>query len=334
MNNTNKKNLVSGMRPTGQLHIGHYMGVLRNWVKLQNTEKYNNFFFVADWHTLTTQYSKTDELQFNINEVIKDFIACGLDPNKSLIYKQSYITEIAELNLLFSMICPHNWVEKDPTLKDLVRGAKNNNISELTSGMLGYPILQTADIAMFKGELIPVGKDQVAHLEISRDIVRKFNNSYNIEYFPECKPLLTDTPVLLGVDNTKMSKSFNNDIKLADSDEQTLKQVKKMLTDTNRINLTDRGNVKNCSVVYKYYEIFGNEEINTQVQEQCHNALRGCMACKKQLSELINEYLADIRIKRQSITDSDIQDILVQGNTQAKELAAKNIQEIRDIMKI
>ncbi|HEY9886138.1 MAG TPA: tryptophan--tRNA ligase, partial [Vampirovibrionales bacterium] len=333
-----KLNLISGTRPTGSLHLGHYLGVLRNWVELQNTEKYNCFFFIADWHSLTTKYSDTNEIQKNTIEVAKDFLASGLDPTKSTIYVQSAIPEIAELHLLLSMITPNNWVERDPTLKDLVRAFNGNKIKEeteienntnnqLTYGMLGYPILQTSDILSFQGSLVPVGKDQVAHLEMSRDIARKFNSLYQVELFPEPKPLLTKTPVVLGVDGDKMSKSYNNDIKLAASEEETFKMVKQMVTDAERIKKTDPGNTERCLVPYPYYKIFADTETQKLVKEECEGAQIGCFDCKKRLSGLINDYFADIRTKRKGLNDEEVISILKEGNARAKEKASKVLDQ-------
>lgn len=331
---SNKKNLVSGMRPTGQLHLGHYMGVLRNWVSLQNSQEYECFFFIADWHSLTTSYSQTSNLKDNIIEVAKDFLASGIDPERSCIYVQSAIPEIAELHILLSMLTPHNWVERDPTLKDLVKAASNNNISELSYGMLGYPVLQTADILAFRGEVVPVGKDQEAHLEMSREIARRFNHIYDTDILPECKALFTETPSIRGVDNQKMSKSYNNDIKLAADQDITFSQVKKMITDPQRQKVSDPGDTSNCQVVYPYYEIFADQGILSDVKEQCHSAQRGCFPCKKQLAEILNAYLEPLRERRSQIQDGEVKDILHHNNQKARSIAKQYMEEIRDIMSL
>ena len=277
-----KKNLVSGMRATGKLHLGHYMGVLKNWITFQNSNKYNCFFFVADWHSLTTKYSETSELRKNIIEVTKDFLAAGLDPEKSCVYVQSWVPQIAELHLLFSMLTPNNWLEGAPTLKDLVKAAQNSQISELTYGMLGYPVLQSADILAFKASLVPVGKDQESHLEIARDIARRFNHTFKTDLMPEPKALFTETSLLLGVDGCKMSKSFKNDIKLSATEDETLKQVKAMITDIERKKRDDKGSTDRCQVPFGYYKIFTNEQTQAQVKTECESAQRGCMDCKVQ----------------------------------------------------
>jgi tryptophanyl-tRNA synthetase len=335
----NKNNLVSGMRPTGQLHFGHYLGVIRNWVELQNADKYNCFFFVADWHSLTTKYTDTSELQQNIIEVAKDFLACGLDENKSIIYVQSAIPEIAELHLLLSMITPNNWAERDPTLKDLVRAAAGGKEEgeagvSLSYGMLGYPILQTSDILTLKGSLVPIGKDQEAHLELSREIARRFNYIFGTEFFPEPKPVFTDTPLVLGVDGGKMSKSFNNDLKIAATPEETIARVKQMITDAQRLKKTDPGNTERCLVPFPFYKIIGNEEVIASVKEECETAARGCVQCKMQLAELINNFLQPIREKRNSLDEEKVKLILKEGNQRARSQAKQVLSEVRKIMNL
>ncbi|MDX1920485.1 MAG: tryptophan--tRNA ligase [Candidatus Caenarcaniphilales bacterium] len=367
-----KQNLVSGMRPTGKLHIGHYLGVLRNWVQLQNSEKYNCFFFIADWHSLTTKISEETELESNIIEVARDFLACGLDPNKSTIYVQSAIPEIAELHLLLSMITPNNWAERDPTLKDLVRAAANSKKkilvdsvapsdqnehkgsldmappvkeagevtktdgekSNLTYGMLGYPVLQTSDILTFRGYFVPVGKDQEAHLEMSRDIANRFNYLFETDFFPEPKPLFTETPTVKGTDGGKMSKSFNNDIKISATEEETWLQVKKMITDTQRIKRTDPGDTDRCLVPFTYYKIFAEPEVINKTKLECETALRGCMDCKKLLAEVINNYFKEIREKRQLFSDAEILSILEEGNLKAQSKAKETLKKVRELMQI
>jgi len=329
-----KKSLVSGMRPTGKLHIGHYMGVLRNWVSLQNSDKYDCFFFVADWHALTTGYSHNSELQSNTLEVVKDFLGCGLNPDKSTIYTQSAIPEIAQLHLLLSMITPHNWVERDPTLKDLIRAAESNSISELSYGMLGYPVLQTADILLFRGGKVPVGKDQVAHLEISRQIARRFNKLFDCDFFAEPEALLTDTHTLAGTDGQKMSKSYNNDLKISHNEAQTTTQCKKMITDPQRIKRSDPGNTEQCQVVFPYYKIFADEEMLNTVKDECHNAKIGCLDCKTRLAKQINNFFSSIRRQREDISDQQAQKVLEQGNQIAREHAQNNLRQIKEIMKL
>ena len=321
------KNLVSGTRPTGSLHLGHYFGVLQNWVKLQNSGEYNCHFFIADWHSLTTNYTDTQDLQKHTMECAKDFLACGLDPNKSLIYVQSAAPAIAQLHLILSMIVPNNWLERDPTLKDMIGEAG------LNYGLLGYPVLQTADILAFKGQVVPVGKDQEAHLELSRDIVRKFNQNCKQDFFLEPQPIFTETPKVLGLDGQKMSKSKGNDLKLASSAENTTKGILQMITDPNRKKRSDPGRTENCLVPFKYYQMLAPSKM-IQVKQDCESAQIGCVDCKKLLAAEINAYFAPIREKRQSLKDEDVQEILQAGNKRAKEGAQNTLQQVAEIMKL
>ena len=261
--------VVSGMRPTGKLHLGHYVGVLRNWVELQH--RHDCFFFVADWHALTTKYMDTAQLRAHVLEMAIDWLAAGLDPAKATLYVQSAVPEVAELHLLLSMMTPSKWVETDPTLKDMVammRGqgappstasggdAVDADLGELTYGLLGYPILQTADILAVKGTQVPVGKDQLAHLEISRDIARRFNHITGSAVFAEPRPLLTDVPMLTGLDGRKMGKSFNNAIFLADSEDETWQKLRVAVTDPARVKKSDPGNPDDCVAIYPLYPVF------------------------------------------------------------------------------
>lgn len=331
-----KKRLLSGIRPTGALHIGHYLGVLRNWAKLQN--EHECFYFIADWHTLTTKYKDTSELQSDIIEVAKDMIASGIDPNKSTVYVQSSIPAVAELHLLLSMVTYQNWVERDPTLKDMVRLLAEDEEKakeEVTYGLLGYVVLQTADILSVLGEHVPVGGDQVAHLELSRDIARRFNFIYKTSLFPEPKPLLTETYSVPGIDGRKMSKSLDNDIKIVDTEEITKKKVLKMITDPKKIKLSDKGEPKDCQVAYKHYEIFADKKTLTLVQEECRGAKIGCVDCKKRLADIMNDYFSEIREKRASLNnDKDILEILNIGNKKARQVVKDTLEKVRDVMKL
>lgn len=331
-----KKRLLSGIRPTGALHIGHYLGVLQNWAKLQN--EHECFFFIADWHTLTTKYKDTKELQSNIIEVAKDITASSIDPNKAILYVQSAIPEVAELHLLLSMVTYQNWVERDPTLKDMVRLLAEDEEKakqEVTYGLLGYPILMASDILSVLGEFVPVGKDQVAHLELTRDIARRFNHIYKTDLFPEPKPLLTKTPSVPGIDGHKMSKSLNNDIKLCESREETLKKVKQMITDPKKIKKTDAGNPQDCQVAYKHYEIFADKKTLEVVQDECIGAKIGCVDCKTRLAGIVNDLLSEIREKRESLkNDNEILEILDMGNKRARQVVKQTLQKVREVMKL
>lgn len=331
-----KKRLLSGIRPTGALHLGHYLGVLRNWAKLQN--EHDCYFFIADWHTLTTKYKDTSELQSDIIEVAKDVIASGIDPEKVTLYVQSAVPEVAELHLLLSMITFQNWVERDPTLKDMVRLLAEDEKKakeEVTYGLLGYPVLMTADILSVFGEYVPVGGDQVAHIELCREIARRFNYVYKTDLFPEPQPLLTETYSVLGIDGRKMSKSLNNDIKLVDSNEITKRKVLQMITDPKKIKLTDRGEPNDCQVAYKHYEIFADDKTLQVVQDECRGAKIGCVDCKTRLATIINDYFSPVRKKRENLTsDKEIIEILNSGNKKARQVAHSTLQKVREVMKL
>ena len=335
-----KDNLVSGMRSTGKLHLGHYMGVLTNWVKLQ--EEYNCFYFVADWHALTTKYDSTENLKQDKLDVVIDWLACGINPDKSTVYYQSNVLQIAELHVLLSMITPNNWVERDPTLKDMVKiiknkdGDKSENVPQLNYGLLGYPILMSADIMAMNGAVVPVGVDQLAHLEITRDIARRFNNIYKTELFNEPAPKLTQIPLLMGVDGQKMGKSFHNDIKISDDEETTSKKIMQCITDRSRARKDDPGHPDKCEVAYKYYEIFSDSETLNQVNCECKAGQRGCADCKRQLGKIINDKFAPIREKRKdNEKDLDrVYDIIREGNKKASIEAEKTLKKVRDAVNI
>ena len=359
-----KKRIMSGMRPTGKLHIGHYMGVLKNWVALQS--EYECYFAVADWHALTTKFDKTEDLKQNVVEVVLDWLACGIDPATSHIYVQSLVPQTAELHIYLSMITPQNWVERDPTLKDMVkamRGEHPINVSRtflaneevlviddetiqeeiirqgkelLSYGLMGYPVLQSADIMTFNADLVPVGQDQVAHIEITRDIARRFNHIYKTDFFnePQCK--LTQVPMLKGVDGQKMGKSFNNDIKISDDEDTTTKKIMKGITDANRIKRDDPGQVENCEVIYPYYEIFTDEATCAKVKLECEGATRGCADCKRQLAASVNEYFRPIRAKRKELEQNMdyVEQIIKEGSARAAQEAQKTIEQVRKLVKM
>ncbi|MCX5715920.1 MAG: tryptophan--tRNA ligase, partial [Candidatus Omnitrophica bacterium] len=245
------KNLLSGMRPTGPLHLGHLLGALNNWVKLQ--EEYTCFYMVADWHALMSEYEDPKDLVKNGIEIVKDWVACGIDPKKSVVFLQSAVPEHLELTMVFSVITPLGWLERCPTYKEQLREIKGKDIT--TYGFLGYPVLQAADIALYRANAVPVGVDQLPHLELTREIVRRFHSLYKKEIFPEPEPLLTSVPKLLGLDNRKMSKSFGNFIALSDPADVIRKKVAQMITDPERIKLLDKGRPNICNV-FSYYNVF------------------------------------------------------------------------------
>lgn len=331
-----KKRIMSGMRPTGKLHLGHYFGVLKNWVNLQN--EYDCYFSIADWHALTTKYNQTSEMKQNVTDVLLDWLCAGLNPDKSTIYLQSLVPQTAQLHIYLSMITPQNWVERDPTLKDLAKimDTKKENMSNLSYGLFGYPVLMTADILTFNAHLVPVGIDQVAHVELSRDIARRFNNIYGCEYFIEPQPKLTQVPLLKGLDGNKMGKSFNNDIKISDTPEVTEKKIKTGITDRNRIRKDDKGNPDNCEVIYDYWKIFGSNDDINEICEGCKNATIGCMECKKRLAQKVNETLEPMREKRLELANdmNYVNDILHNGSKQAQIKAQKVLDGAVDVIKM
>ncbi|MBP7212107.1 tryptophan--tRNA ligase [bacterium] len=337
MENTAKKRIVSGMRSTGKLHFGHYLGVIENWVKLQ--EDYDCYFFVADWHALTTKFDDTKNLKQDVTDVVIDWLSCGLDPNKCTIYVQSMIPEIAELNIYLGMVTPQNWVERDPTLKDMAKILKTkegaNNI-QVSYGLMGYPVLMSADIMMFNAEYVPVGKDQLAHLEITRDIARRFNNVYDRELFVEPQPKLTQVPLLCGLDGNKMGKSFHNDIKISDTAETTAKRIMQAITDRSRIHKEDLGHTDQCEVAYKYWEIFGNKEELEQIKTGCEAGTLGCADCKRRLGCVINEKFAPIRAKRKYYEEhlDEVHEIIRAGSEKARHNAQKILQKVRKAVKM
>lgn len=306
------------------------MGVLRNWITLQ--EQFPCFFMVADWHALTTKYDSTDNLKNDIPEMALDWLAAGINPEKSTMYVQSSIPEEAELHLLLSMITPAKWVQTDPTLKDMVAMLHE----DLSYGLLGYPILQTVDILSVRAGLVPVGKDQLAHLEISRDIARRFNHLYGADFFAEPRPLLTETPMLLGLDGRKMGKSYNNAIFLSDSADETWAKIKTGITDPARIKRTDPGNPEQCEVIYKYYEAFAPQEVRSLAAEECKTAARGCMDCKKILAEIVNESMAPLR-ERRALYAADrgqVERILKEGGDKARSVCQDTLSHVKTMMKL
>ena len=329
-----KERIVTGMRPTGRLHLGHYLGVIQNLVKLQH--EYECFFFVADWHALTTKYDCTENLKNDIRDVVIDWLSSGIDPNLSTIYLQSLVPEIAELNIYLGMITPQNWVERDPCLKDMAKilRTKEGAGSQINYGLMGYPVLMSADIMMFNANAIPVGIDQVAHIEITRDIARRFNNIYKTDFFNEPKALLNDCSLICGLDGNKMGKSFQNDIKISDTDEVTAKKIMTAITDRSRMRKDDPGHPDECEVAYKYWKIFGNKEQIETVRCECKKGLRGCADCKRQLGALINEKFAPVREKRRyyEAHPQEVDKIIREGSEKARIEAQKILKEVRNIV--
>lgn len=324
-----KGTILSGMRPTGALHLGNYFGALENWVRLQN--EYDCYFFIADWHALTTGYEDTSEIIKNIDELLIDYISAGLDPEKCTIFVQSKIKEHAELHLLFSMSTPLTWLYRCPTYKDQLAQMKDRNIT--TYGFLGYPCLQAADILMYKANYVPVGEDQVPHLELTREIARRFNFLYK-EVFPEPQPLLTKAKVLPGLDGRKMSKSYGNTIALSDSPDEVRQKVSTMITDPARIRKTDPGHPEVCAV-YAFHKVFNEEEV-PEIEEQCRGGKIGCVQCKRRLADKMVEYLSPVYERRQEVLKKPeyIREVVEAGNEKAGKTAGNTMKEVRSAMKI
>ena len=319
--------VVSGMRPTGKLHLGHYIGVLENWKKLQ--DEYEAFFFVADWHALTTKFDEKIDLRKNSIDLVKEWIACGIEPEKCNLYIQSEIKEHAELYLILNMITPVSWLERNPTYKDAMlqeEYKKKNN-----AGFLTYPVLQTADIILYDADVVPIGEDQKPHLELAREIVRHFHFLYKTEIFTEPKELLTKNPRLPGLDGRKMSKSFSNAIYLEDTPEEIWNKVRKAKTDTSRIKKTDPGHPDVC-IVFDYHKAFSSEEEVKEIKEACEAGSIGCVECKKRCAANIDKILAPIREKKASLNDSEILDIISKGNERAKKMAENKMKEVNKII--
>lgn len=329
-----QKRIMSGMRPTGKLHLGHYFGVISNWVNLQND--YDCYFSVADWHALTTNYDKTEQLKNNVYNVIIDWLACGINPEKATIFVQSKIPEIAELNIYLGMVTPQNWVERDPTLKDMAKILRNKDgqNSQIGFGLMGYPVLMSADILAVNAHYVPVGIDQVAHVELTRDMARRFNNVYKTDYFNEPTPKLNNCPLLCGVDGSKMGKSFNNDIKISDDEETTQKKIMQCITDRSRARKDDLGHPDKCEVAFKYWQIFGSQEELQSIEDECKAGQRGCADCKRQLAKKVNEYFKDIRERRKYYENhlEEVDEIVQKGVEKSRKISKKILEDVRNIV--
>jgi tryptophanyl-tRNA synthetase len=325
-----KQRVLSGMRPSGKLHLGNLAGALENWKKLQ--EDYDCFFFVADWHALTTEYNCPETIQESIREMILDWLSVGLSPVKSVLFLQSRIKEHAELHLLLSMITPLPWLERVPTYKEQQQELANRDLG--TYGFLGYPLLQTADIIIYKADKVPVGIDQVPHVELSREIARRFNFCYR-PVFPPPEPLLTEIPKLLGMDGRKMSKSYNNAIFIADSPQEIRDKVGQMFTDPNRIKRRDPGNPDICNV-FAFHRVYSSAETVEQVHLDCRRAAIGCVEDKKNLAENMVAYLSPIHDRRRQYLQQRglVEEVLEDGCQRARRVACQTMEEVRAAMKI
>ena len=325
--------VLSGTRPTDRLHLGNLFGALDNWKKFQGEigKKYETcFFMIADWHALTTEYEKPKQLKENIRQVAIDYISAGIDPDLSTIFVQSSVKEHAELLLLLSMLTPIAWLERNPTYKEQLQEMKEKDIK--THGFLGYPVLQAADILLYKATTVPVGLDQMPHLELCREIVRRFNFLYQKEVFPEPKGILTEVPKLAGLDGRKMSKSFGNAIYLSDSGDVLGKKVMMTVTDPARVRRQDKGHPEVCTV-YSYHEIFSKRSLET-IAGECREAGRGCTDCKKELFKNMSESLRPVHESREKLekNPSKVDQILNRGTEKARKQAQETLKEVKEVM--
>ncbi len=325
-----KKRILSGMRPTGKLHLGNYEGALKNWVKLQDS--YESFHFVADWHALTSDYADTSQIHDNTMLMVTDWLAAGLDPNKCTMFVQSLVPEHAELHVYFSAVTPLGWLERVPTYKEQRENITDKDLRNYA--FLGYPVLQAADICMYKAHYVPVGQDQVAHVELTREIVRRFNNFYG-DVFPEPEARMTANPKLTGTDGRKMSKSYSNTIELSDSPDTIRAKTRQMITDRTRIKRVDPGHPEDCDVC-QMHRMFVTAELADKYDDDCRNARIGCVDRKKALAEALIEYLAPITERLNYYRDhqDEVRDILLEGSKRAREEAGRVMGEVRRAMKI
>lgn len=325
-----KQRILSGMRPTGPLHLGNYHGALANWVNMQ--DQYECFFFIADWHALTSDYEDTQFITENISQMMIDWLSVGLSPEKSTLFVQSQIKEHAELFLLLSMITPLAWLERNPTYKDQIVQLNNKDVS--TFGFLGYPVLQAADIIMYMADAVPVGIYQVPHVEITREIARRFNYLYG-EIFPEPKSVLTETPKILGLDRRKMSKSYDNAIYLSDEPDVIRAKVLQMITDPQRMRKSDPGNPDICNV-YEFHKLYSKEETILKIKNECKIAKIGCVECKKIIGENLIASLAPIQDKRFYYEKHRelVNETISEGCKKARSIAKKTMELVRSAVKI
>jgi len=323
-----KKRILSGMRPTGPLHIGHLVGALENWLKMQET--YECFFMVADWHALTTEYENPANIRAYVRELLLDFLSVGLDPEKSVIFVQSDVKEHAELALLLGMSTPLGWLERVPTYKEQMQQLSTKDLS--TYGFLGYPLLQAADIIIYHAHCVPVGQDQLPHLELTREVVRRFNYMYKNDYFIEPQGLLSEASRLLGTDGRKMSKSYNNAVFLKDNQDEVRAKIDQMITDPARIRLQDKGHPEVCQV-YAWHQVFTPGE-KDEIADGCRNACFGCRQCKKKLFENLWVRMEPIQQKRKALEadTTGLEDLRVRGAEAARKVASKTIEDVHRLM--
>jgi len=324
---SNKQRLLSGMQPTQpRLHLGNLEGALRNWVRLQ--DEYKLYCCVVDWHALTTMSEDPSQIAANCREVALDYLAAGIDPEKTSLFIQSHVKEHAELHLLFSMVTPLGWLERVPTYKEKKQNLKTESEPY---GLLGYPVLQAADILLYKPYGVPVGKDQAPHLELSREIGRRFNHLYG-DVFPEFVNIIGEVPVMLGLDGRKMSKSYDNAIYINETTDETAAKIKTAYTDPEKIRKDDPGHPDGCAV-FSLHSVYNKPNL-PQVESECRSGARGCVACKKECTEAVNTALQSIRDRRRQIDAGSLEAILKKGADEARTFAAQTMDEVRAAMKL
>lgn len=322
--------VLSGMQPSGLMHLGNLLGALENWKSLQ--AQYECYFFVADWHAMSTNYADTGRIKEFTQELLIDWLAAGIDPERATVFVQSSIPEHAILHLLFSMIVPIPWLERNPTYKEKQEEIKEKDLS--TYGFLGYPVLQAADILLYKPDIVPVGKDQLPHLELTREIGRRFNNLYS-PVFPEPKEHLTQFPKVMGTDGRKMSKSYGNTINLSDTEPVVRQKLKTMVTDPARVRRTDKGNPDVCPV-FDFHKIYSSADVVKQVDQDCRTAAIGCIDCKRQVADAMVERYQPMWDKRATILQhpEQTQEMVEEGRKRASHVAQETMQEVKTAMKI
>ncbi len=331
---SSRPRVLSGMRPTGKLHLGNYMGALANWVKLQDSGQYECYFFIADWHALTTDYADPSNIEPNSREVMLDYLAAGLDPKKTVLFQQSRVPQHAELPLLLGMITPLGWLERVPSYKEMQENLTSKDLT--TYGFLGYPVLMASDILLYQPKYVPVGQDQQAHVELTREVARRFNNFYKLngrEVLPEPDVLLTPSPKLPGTDGRKMSKSYGNTILISDPEPIVRQKLKTMVTDPARIRRKDPGDPDKCPVG-DLHKVFSTPETLTKVYEGCRTAGIGCIECKGWAADALVQILNPIQERRARFTPDEVEDILKDGSDRARTRAEQTMTEVRAAMQL
>jgi tryptophanyl-tRNA synthetase len=326
--------VLSGMRPTGKLHLGNYMGALANWVKLQDSAQYECYFFIADLHALTTDYADTSKIAPNTLEVALDFLAAGLDPEKSTIFVQSQVGQHYELPLRLGMITPLGWLERVPSYKEMQENLASKDLT--TYGFLGYPVLMASDILLYQPQFVPVGQDQQAHVELTREIARRFNQFYKLdgaEVLPEPKVLLTPSPKLPGTDGRKMSKSYGNTIELTDAEPVVRQKLKTMVTDPARIRRTDPGDPDKCPVG-DLHKVFSTPETLAKMYDGCRTAGIGCIECKGWAADALVKVLEPIQQRRAGFSENQVEQILKDGSVRAAARAEETMKQVRAAMRM